>query len=199
MVRCRALYAKPPAHSVRARVELARDVLFLELPDGRNRSMLLNGARFAVRDATRARRFVRHLKIYLADGRADLITPPEEGCIAPRAAQLPGVPDDAIIVEAHAWEAVVDWLEGGGRLGGRTIAELARLAAIASAQFAITLGEWAAQVALEMTWERRGPLRGGSEVHHSLRPLEEAANRHPRAADALVAALSQTAGAVRGR
>jgi hypothetical protein len=48
-----------------------------------------------------------------------------------------------------------------------------------------------------MTWERRGPLRGGSDVHHSLRPLEEAANRHPRAADALVAALSHTSGLAR--
>lgn len=197
MVRCRALYAKPPAHSARARVELARDVLFLEMPDGRSRTMLLNGARFAVRDATRARRFVRHLKLYLADGRADLITPPEEGCIAPRAAQLPDVPDDATIVDAHAWEALVDWLQGGGRLGGRSIGELARLAAIASAQFAITLGEWAAQVAFEMTWERRGPLRGGSELQHSLRPLEEAANRHPRAADALIAALSHSSGRLR--
>jgi hypothetical protein len=191
MVRCRGLY-KAQRRQPRARLELERDILRICLPDGRWRPLFLNGARFAVRDAARGRRFVRHLKLYLTDGRADLITPPDEGAIAPRAAQLPGVPDGAITVDRDGFEAVADWLQGGGRLGGRTVAELARLASIASAQFAITLGEWAAQVAMEMTWDRRGPLRGGSDLRHPLRPLEEAANRHPRAAEALVAALSRS-------
>jgi len=194
MVRCRALYSKAHARVARARVELEQDVLYLRTADGRLQSLVLNGARFAVRDATRAQRFVRHLKLYLVEGRADLITPPDEGAIAPRAAQLPVAPDGAVVVHAYAWDAVVDWLRGGGRLGGRTIAELARLAAVATPQFAITLGEWAAQVAMELTWERRGPMRTcGSDVIGSLRPLEEAARVHPSAADALIAALSRSA------
>lgn len=165
------------------------------MPDGRCRTLFLNGSRYAVRDAAHAQRFVRHLKLYLRGDRADLITPPDEGAIAPRAAQLPGVPDDSVVVDIHAFEAVADWIEGGGRLAGRTVAELARLAAVASAPFAITLGEWAAQVALEMSWERRrGPMRVAGDLRHSLRPLELAAHDYPRAAEALVAALSHTSG-----
>lgn len=162
------------------------------MPDGRSRTLFLNGSRFAVRDAACSQRFVRHLKLYLRGERADLITPPDEGSIAPRAAQLPGVPDDSLIVDRAAWEAVADWMAGGGRLGGRSIAELARLACVATAQFALVLGEWAAQVAIEMSWERRGPMRVAGDVRHSLRPLELAAGHNPRAAEALVAALSHT-------
>jgi len=87
----------------------------------------------------------------------------------------------------------VDWLRGGGRPGGRTVAELACLACIATSQFAMTLGEWAAQVAHEMTWERQGPMRSGAALRHPLRPLEEAASRSASAAEALVAALSRRA------
>jgi len=61
---------------------------------------------------------------------------------------------------------------------------------IATPQFAIAIGEVAAQVALEMIWERNGPLRGGADLAHSLRPLYDAARRSPRASDALVAALA---------
>jgi len=185
------LYSRPArAPAPRALVELEGDILRLGLSDGRWRSLLLDGARFAARDAACTQRFVRHLKLYLIDGRADLITPPDEGAIAPRAAQLPGVPEDSIVVDAGAWETLVDWLRSGGRLGGRTIAELARLACIASTQFAITVGEWAARVALEGGWERSGPMRSGLDPRESLRPLEEAAWRSPSAAEALVAAMS---------
>jgi len=97
------------------------------------------------------------------------------------------------VVDSSVWEAVVDWVNGGGRPGGRTVADLARLACIATSQFAITLGEWAAQLAHEMTWERQGPMRSGAGLRHSLRPLEEAATRSARAGEALVAALSRTA------
>jgi hypothetical protein len=179
----------PQPRTPRACVELEGDVLRLGLADGRWRSLGLDGARFAARDAACAQRFVRHLKLYLVDGRADLITPPDEGAIAPRAAQLPGVPEDATVVEAGDWEMVTDWMRSGGRLGGRSIAELARLCCIASAQFAITVGEWAARLALE-GWEQNGPMRSGCDPRESLRPLEEAAARSPRAAEALVAALA---------
>ncbi len=175
------------------RVELERDALLLTWPDGNRRLVALNGARVAVRDATACQRFVRHLAIIGQHGRTDLITPPERGTIAPRAAGLPGVPEDAAVVESGEWETVADWVNGGGRPGGRTVADLARLACIATSQFAITLGEWAAQVAHEMTWERQGPMRSGAGLRHSLRPLEEAAARSARAGEALVAALSRTA------
>lgn len=121
-----------------------------------------------------------------------MITPPETGAIAPRALGLPGVPDDVAIVEIDEWDAVLDWLHGHCRLSGRTVRELAQLACIASPQFAIAIGEWAARVAAEMTWENRGPMRGGAvDLRFSLRPLEEAARRSPRAQDALVAAYSR--------
>jgi len=192
MVRCRALYSRARARSPRATLELAQNTVTLRMPDGRCRALPLNGSRFVVRDASSDSRFVRHLQLALSDGRADLITPPDEGAIAPRAAQLPGVPIEAAVIDRHAWDAFVDWLQGGGRMGGRSIAQLARLTRIASASFALTIGEFAARVAVEMTWERRGPLRGGSDVRHSLRPLEQAANHDPRAAEALVAALAHT-------
>jgi hypothetical protein len=184
----------PRARAPRARIELEGDVLRVGLADGRWRNLTLDGARFAARDAACAQRFVRHLKLYLVDGRADLITPPDEGAIAPRAAQLPGVPEDAFVVETSTWESVVDWMRSGGRLGGWTIAELARLCCIASAQFAITVGEWAARVALDAAWEQGGPMRSGCDPRWSLRPLEEAAAHSPRAADALVAALASVLG-----
>jgi len=100
MAGCRALY--PQAAGYRAplaRVELERDALLLTEPDGRWRRVALNGARFVVRDAARSQRFVRHLGIYTRNERADLITPPEHGAIAPRAARLPGVPDGAAVVD----------------------------------------------------------------------------------------------------
>jgi hypothetical protein len=121
-----------------------------------------------------------------------MITPPDQGAIAPRALRLPAVPDDVAILEVNAWEAVFDWLRKGCRLAGRTVRELANLACIATPQFAIAIGEWAAHVAREMTWENGGPMRGGGvDLRFSLRPLEEAARKSPRAQDALVAAYSQ--------
>jgi hypothetical protein len=179
-------------------LELERDLLLLTMPDGRWRGVSLNGARFAVTDAACAQRFVRHLSIAVTDDRGDddrvdLITPPDEGAIAPRAARLPGVPDEAAVVDVDVWEAAVDWLRGGGRLGGRSVAELARLACIATPQFALAIGEWAAQVAVEMIWERSGPMRGGADLRHALHALQVAARTSPRAADALVAALACSA------
>jgi hypothetical protein len=194
MGRRSALYTRPePTRVARARVELERDLLFITMPDGRWRNLTLNGCTFVAGDATRTHRFVRHLSIILAGERADLITPPDEGAIAPRGARLPEAPEGAAVVDPSEWDAVADWLSSGGRLGGRTVAELSHLACIATPQFAVIIGEIAAKVAAEMIWEKSGPMRGGADMRHSLRPLQEAARTHPRAADALVAALAATA------
>jgi hypothetical protein len=173
-----------------AQVELDEGSLVLAMADGRWRRVQLGGSRVWIGDAAHAQRFVRHAAVSVGEERFDLITPPEDGAIAPRAAQLPGVPDDTAIVPGWVWETVTCWIAVGGRLGGFTIAELAQLARLASSQFAIALGECAAHVAAEMTWERLGPMRGGVDLHHLLRPLEEAARHSARAGEALVAALS---------
>jgi hypothetical protein len=198
MARCKALYSHVSRmRHPRAALELERDRFLLTLADGRWRGLHLHGARFFVRDASYTQRFVRHLALWMPEGRADLITPPDEGAIAPRAAGLPVVPEPAIVLEAPVWEAAVEWMRGGGRLGGRTVGELARIACIATAQFAIAIGEWAAEVAAEMSWERVGPMRSGGDMRHSLRPLHEAARRSPRAADALTAAMARSSALVR--
>ncbi len=194
MSRCRALYSKATlTRHPRARAELERDELVLVLPDGTLRRLSLNGCRFETRDAERNQRFVRHLALESPRERADLITPPDEGAIAPRAARLPRSPDDVVIIESHTFDALVNWLTVGGRLSSFTVAELARLACIATPQFAVALGELAAKVAAEMIWETAGPMRGGADVWHSLRPLQDAARSSPRAADALFAALAASA------
>src|SRR5690606_36253825 len=119
--------------------------------------------------------------------------------IAPRAARLPGVPEGAEVVETAVWEALADWLHTSGRLSGRTVAELARLACVATPQFAVEIGELAAAVAADMIWERCGPMRDSGGMRNLLRPLQEAAQRSPRAADALMAALAATAALRRSR
>lgn len=186
----------------RTNVELGGDILVLVFPDGRWQSMPLHGCRFSISDASCSQRFVRQLDIEnsrrLGDEHVTLITPPDVGAIAPRAARVPLSPKHAAVVEIAAWEAVVDWLRGGGRLGGRTLTELARLACIASPQFAVALGEYAAKMAVEMTWDQGGPMRASGSVRNMLLPLHEAARHSQRAADTLVAALAALAG-MRGR
>ena len=191
MLRSRALYRDDSLQPVpRAEVAIEASELQLRMPDGRCRCLDLEGSTVSVGDAAFCRRFVRMLTVERGAELTSFITPPDRGAIAPRAVPLPIAPDDAAVVESSMWDALVDWLTGGGRLGGRTVAELSRLAAIATPQFAITIGEIAAQVALEMVWEQAGPLRGGADLDHALRPLYDAARRSPRAADALVAALA---------
>lgn len=178
---------------LRTLVEIGPDRLYLALPDGRARELPLSGAELTVGDATFAQRFVRHLHVEAAAGVTDLITPPEEGAIAPRAAQLPRAPDDAGILERGAFDTLVQWLGAGGRLGGCTIAELAALARVATASFAVVVGELAGQLAVETVWLHGGPMRGGDtgdDVRRRLRPLEEAARTSERAAEALTAALA---------
>lgn len=178
---------------LRTLVEIGPDRLLFALPDGRARELPLSGAELTVGDATFAQRFVRHLHLEAHAGATDLITPPEDGAIAPRAAQLPRAPDDAAIVERSAFDTLVIWLGAGGRLGGCTIAELAGLARVATAAFAVVVGERAGQLALEAVWSHGGPMRGGAtgdDVRRRLRPFEEAARDSERAAEALVAALA---------
>ena len=181
---------------LRTLVEIGPDRLYLALPDGGARELALSGAELRVGDATFAQRFVRHLHLRADAGATDLITPPEDGAIAPRAAQLPRAPDDAGIVERPLFDTLVQWLGAGGRLGACTIAELAALARVATAAFAVVVGERAGQLAVETVWPHGGPMRGGDsgdDVRRRLHPLEEAARTSERAAEALIAALSFTA------
>jgi hypothetical protein len=189
--------ARKASQRVRTRVEIGGAELLLTLPDGCVSAFALEGADLAVGDATFTQRFVRHLHLETGDAELDLITPPEQGAIAPRAAQLPRAPDQAGIVDRPVFDILVEWLLGGGRLGGRTIEDLARLARLASPTFAVVIGERAGHLALEGTWPFGGPMRGGAigdDLRRRLRPLEAAARDSERAGYALVAALAACAG-----
>jgi hypothetical protein len=128
-----------------------------------------------------------------------VITPPDQGAVAPNVVFLPEAPADAAIVDDRAWDALADWLLGGGRLAACSIADLARLACIATPQFAVLIGEVAAQRALEQVWAASGPLRGGQDLDSALQPLVDAAKHSPRASEALTSALAHAAGASRRR
>lgn len=226
-----ALYRDPiPWRPARAEPQLDPDALVLAMPDGRRRRHAFDGATVAAIDgfvAARSdvaldggppwararvpqvrieRRFVRMLVIERPSGdRAVLITPPDQGAVAPNVVRVPEAPSDAAIVDARAWAPIADWVLGGGRLSAFSIAELAHLAQVASSSFAVVIGEVAAQRALELAAVRAGPLRvaapaaGEAGVHASLAPLVEAAKQSPRAAEALVSALAYVAGAFRPR
>jgi hypothetical protein len=206
-----ALYRDPaPFRPARAEVQVDCDVLLLAMPDGRQRRHGLDGCAatwldgfVAVRvagtgiDARPERRFVRMLILERDHERHVIITPPDHGAVAPNVVRLPEAPDEAAIIDDHAWDALADWIMGGGRLAGWSIADLARLAAIATPQFAVLIGEVAAQRALELVWAARGPLRGVDDVEAALQPLVIAARHSTRVAEALVAALAHTTGATR--
>lgn len=189
-----ALYRDETRPVARAEVVLEPGALILAMPDGATRAIGLDGCAAMTADAASRRRFVRMLIIDGVDprdlgaARVVVITPPDRGAIAPRAIQLPEAPADAAVIENAAWDALVDWLMSGGRLTACSVAELARLVTIASAQFAAIIGEVAAKVALETVWESAGPWRGGVDLEHALRPLVDAARHSVRAAEALVAA-----------
>jgi hypothetical protein len=191
----------------RAEVQLEPDALVLILPDGLARWHALDGAHALTSDgcvATRAggrvhRRFVRMLILERDGARCFVITPPDQGAVAPNVVRVPEAPDDAVVIDARAWEALAEWVLGGGRLASCSLAELARLACIATTQFAALIGEVAAQRALEHAWASGGPLRGGSDVESALQPLFDAARTNSRASEALVSALAHAAGATRRR
>lgn len=202
-----ALY--PQASLVeRAEVSLDEDAVALTTADGHTRRHRLDGCAVVMVDATCHHRFVKmliaerveaHPGHFVAADRLTVITPPDRGAIAPSVVRVAAAPADAVVVETEDWEVLASWLAGGGRLSACSVAELARLAAIASPQFAVVIGEVAAEIAAEAVWERVGPLRGGHTLEDSLRPLFDAARRSPRAADALIAALSRAAVLPRAR
>lgn len=196
-----ALYRDPaPFRPARAEVQLDGDVLLLTMPDGKPRRHALDGRSVTQLDglytarstpfahARPERRFVRMLILERDDERHVIITPPEHGAVAPNVVRLPVAPDDAAIVGDPAWDALADWILGGGRLAGCAMTDLARLAAIATPRFAALIGQVAAQHALEQVWAARGPLRGVHDLEAALHPLVAAARHSPRAADALRAA-----------
>jgi hypothetical protein len=202
-----ALYRDPVAfRPARAEVHLEPDALLLKLPEGWRRHALDGVAAttsdgfWATRVAARVhRRFVRMLILEREGERNVVITPPDQGAVAPNVVRVPEAPAEAAIVDVRAWEALTDWVQGGGRLAACSIADLARLASIATPQFAVLIGEVAAQRALELVWAAAGPLRGGQDLDTALWPLVEAARSNPRAGEALVSALAHVAGAVRRR
>jgi hypothetical protein len=176
------------------------------MPDGRERRHALDGCAVSLVDGfvTRLeprpeRRFVRMLILERDHERNAIITPPDHGAVAPNVVRLPEAPHEAAIIDDPPWDALADWIMGGGRLTGCSIAELARLAAIATPQFAVLIGEVAAQRALELVWAARGPLRGVDDVESALHPLITAARHSPRVAEALIAAFAHAAGATRRR
>jgi hypothetical protein len=204
-----ALYRDPiPFSSPRAEIQLDSDALLVRMPDGRPRRYVLDGCDASALDGCHLRRidggaverrFVRMLVLEREPERHVVITPPEHGAVAPNVVRVPEAPVDAAVIEPSAWEALADWVLGGGRLAACAIVELARLATISTPQFAVLIGEVAAQRALEVAWSQRGPLRGGTDVDTLLQPLVEAARHSARAAEALVSALAHAAGATRRR
>jgi hypothetical protein len=199
-----ALYRDPvPFQPARAEVQLELDALLLRMPDGRVRRHVLDGCIPSVVDGFVAahilgrweRRFVRMLVLDNGSQRHVVITPPDHGAVAPNVVRVEQAPDDAAIIDEHAWDALTEWVLGGGRLGACAISELARVASIATPGFAALIGEVAAQRALEQMWATRGPLRGSGDLDSALQPLAEAAHHSTGAAEALVSALSHAAGA----
>jgi hypothetical protein len=206
MVGRTALYDDPvPYRAARAEVQLDTDTLLLVMPGGWTRRHVLHGVAATTSDGyvalppRGARRFVRMLILEREGERDVVITPPDQGAVAPKIVGVPEAPAGAAVVDAPSWEALADWLLGGGRLAACSIAELSRLACISTPQFAVLIGEVAAQRALELAWFAHGPLRGGSDLESALVPLVIAAKDSPRAAEALVSALAHAAGASRRR
>ena len=182
-----ALYRDPvPFRPARAEVQLEPDALAAaRCRDGWTRRHALDGVAatderwLSSRGAAcgRERRFVRMLMLERGGERDVVITPPDHGAVAPNVVRVPEAPAEAAIVDMRAWEALAEWVLGGGRLAACSIADLARLACIATPQFAVLIGEVAAQRALELVWAASGPLRGGSDLEAALQPLVDAAKR----------------------
>jgi hypothetical protein len=204
-----ALYQDPmPFKSACAVVQLEVDVLVIEMPSGWTQRHVLDGTnasigdgfKLARRDGGRIeRRFVKMLMLERGGRHVAVVTPPEQGAVAPNVVRVPEAPPDAAVVDGPTWDALAEWLIGGGRLGALAIADLARLSSIATPQFALIIGEVAAQRALDLVWVATGPLRGVHDLDAALQPLSDAARHSQRAAEALVSALAHVAGATRRR
>src|SRR5206468_10840654 len=100
-----------------------------------------DGVVAAKHEARVQRRFVRMLILERSGSMVVLITPPDQGAVAPNVVRVPEAPPEAPIVDVRAWEALADWLLSGGRLAACAIADLARLATIATHEFAVLIGE----------------------------------------------------------
>ena len=200
-----ALYRDAVAdRPARAMIQLEADAIHLAMPDGGSRRHVLDGAIVQQLDGYVAsrdgRRFVRMLILEHAWVHAAVITPPDQGAVAPTVVRLPEAPSGAAVIDTRAWDALSEFVMSGGRLAGCSIADLARFAAIATPQFAVVIGEVCAQRALELAWVAAGPLRGGGgDPDAALQPLVDAAQSSQRAAEALVSALAHVAGAARRR
>lgn len=175
----------------------------MRMPDGRWLRFSLDGCTPVASDgfmvARNERRFVRMLALEQLHARIVVITPPDQGAVAPNVVRVPEAPAEAAILDVADFDALSDWVLGGGRLAACAIVDLARLAVIASPQFAAVIGEVAAQRALELVWAARGPLRGGADLESALQPLTQAARHSQRAAEALMAALAHASGITRRR
>jgi hypothetical protein len=203
-----ALYRDPvPFRPARAEIHLEHDELVIDVPGKGMRRHPLHGMDASTADGVVAakhewrvqRRFVRMLILEGAGTLIVVITPPDQGAVAPNVVRVPEAPPEAPIVDTRAWEALADWVLSGGRLAACSIADLARLACIATSQFAVLIGEVAAQRALELAWGGTGPLRHSGDIETQLFPLVAASRRSPRAGEALVSALAHIAGATRRR
>jgi hypothetical protein len=196
-----------PFRPARAQIHLEHDELLIEMPGKGVRRYALHGMDASTQDGVVAakhesrvqRRFVRMLILEGSNTLIVVITPPDQGAVAPNVVRVPEAPPEAPIVDVRAWEALADWVLSGGRLAACSIGDLARLACIAMPQFAVLIGEVAAQRALELAWSTIGPLRGSGDVETQLQPLVEASRHSPRAGEALVSALAHIAGATRRR
>src|SRR5512136_2935659 len=112
-----ALYRDPaPFRPARAEVQLEPDVVVLDMPDGRQRRHPLDGCSATQLDGfvvarglppiDARRRFVRMLILERDGEHHAIITPPDHGAVAPNVVRLPEAPDDAAIVDDHAWDAL---------------------------------------------------------------------------------------------
>lgn len=215
-----ALYRAPAVFCpARADVQLGADALHVTFPDGKTRRMSLHDTAASTDDGCvvqkvglapraprpgepnpeppRLRRFVRMLVVERGRETLTVITPPEQGAVAPSVVHVAEAPTDAAIVSRTVWESLSDWLLSGGRLAACAIGDLARLAQIATASFAAVIGEVCAQRALELVGG--GPLRGGLDVESALHPLSSAARTSARANEALLSARAHAAGETRRR
>ena len=196
-----------PFRPARAEIHLEHDELVIDMPGEGVRRHPLHGMDASTADGVVAakhearvqRRFVRMLILEGGTAPVVVITPPEQGAVAPNVVRVPEAPPEAAIIDVRAWESLAEWLLSGGRLSACSIGDLARLACIATPQFAVLIGEVAAQRALELAWGGSGPLRHSGDIETQLHPLVEASRHSPRAAEALVSALAHIAGATRRR
>src|SRR4051812_27737582 len=110
-----ALYRDPvPFKSACAKVQLEAELLLVEMPDGWTRRHVLDGVTTTIGDGFThvqrsggrlERRFVRMLTLERAGRHVAVITPPEQGAVAPNVVRVPEAPHDAAIVEGPTWEA----------------------------------------------------------------------------------------------